>query len=228
MSRLNLALAIMLLIGGWGLSQDYTFTVSHDHDPWGECAGEMTISESGIRFDSDEEEHSFDRDWTEIQSIDRRSSAEFTILSYEDRQWLAGSDRPLNFTVVDGPGLQDQVFSLIKQNLPVPVVDRVATDDGEALYEIPARHLHTFGGCEGILRFNPGEIVFDSENREDSRRWRIDREVKGVWSAGPYDLDINVREGSGIDSGSERRFRFQLKRPIDEDFLFRLRRNILP
>ena len=228
MSRLTWTVTIMLLFGGWVFPRDFSFKMRHDHNPWGECIGEMTVSESGIKFESNEEEHSFDRDWTGIQSLDRKTAMEFTILSYEDRKWLVGRDRPLNFTVVEGIGLQDQVFSLIKQNLPVPVVDRVVADVGETLYEIPAKHLHTFGGCEGILRFSPGVIVFDSQNREDSRSWRIDREIKGVWSTGPYDLDINVREGSGVDSGSERRFRFQLKRPIDEDFLFRLRRNILP
>ena len=228
MSRLTWTVTIMLLIGGWVFPRDFSFKVRHDHNPWGECIGEMTVSESGIKFESEDEEHSFDRDWTGIQSLDRKTAMEFTILSYEDRKWLAGRDRALGFTVVEGDGLQDEVFNLILQNFPGPVVDRVVSNIDDILYEISVKHLHTFGGCEGLLQFGPEKIVFDSHNEEDSRSWRIDTEITGVWSSGAYDLDITVREGRGLDSGSDRRFRFQLKRPIDEDFMFRLRRQILP
>ena len=73
MSRLIQILVLMVLFNGWGLSQSYTFKVRHDHDPWGKCLGELTVSPSGIRFSSDEEEHSFNWNWLDIQSVDRIS-----------------------------------------------------------------------------------------------------------------------------------------------------------
>jgi hypothetical protein len=143
-------------------------------------------------------------------------------------KWLAGRDRPYEFTVFQGLGLTDEVFLLISENLKTPVVDRKVFGIKEVLYEIPAKHLHTFGGCEGILRFGREMIVFDSEDKEDSRTWRREREVAGVWSSGKYDLDIVVQEREGRDLNRERRFRFQLKEPLDEEFYFRLRREFLP
>ena len=84
------------------------------------------------------------------------------------------------------------------------------------------------GGCEGFLRFGPEMIVFESEHQEDSRSWRRDTELSGVWSSGRYNLDIVVREREGGSFSGEKRFRFQLKEPLDEDFYFRIRRDLLP
>ena len=71
-------------------------------------------------------------------------------------------------------------------------------------------------------------IVFESEDKEDSRSWRRDSELVSVWSSGKFDLDLIVREREGGDLSRERRFRFQLKEPLDEEFYFMLRRDFLP
>ncbi len=71
-------------------------------------------------------------------------------------------------------------------------------------------------------------MVFESEDEKDSRSWRLGTDVVGVWSSGKFDLDIVVREREGGDLNRERRFRFQLKEPIDGEFYFRLRREMLP
>ena len=113
-------------------------------------------------------------------------------------------------------------------HLKTPVVDRVVSPAGKIIYEVPVKHLHTFGGCEGFLRFGPEMIVFESEHQEDSRSWRRDTELSGVWSSGRYNLDIVVREREGGSFSGEKRFRFQLKEPLDEDFYFRIGRDLLP
>ena len=219
---------MMVLFSSWGISQSYSFKVRHDHDPWGKCLGEMIISPSGIEFRSGNDDHSINWDWHAIQTVDRKSTFEFTVLSYRDQKWLIGRDRPFDFTVIEGQGLTDEVFLLISGKLKIRVVDRIVSRIDEVLYEVPVKHLHTFGGCEGILRFGPEIIVFDSNDEKDSRTWRRDHEVVGVWSSGKYDLDIVVRERDSGDLGGERRFRFQLKEPLDEEFYFRLRRDFLP
>ncbi len=228
MSRFIRILIMMVLFSSWGFSQSYTFKVRHDHDPWGKCLGEMTVSPSGIEFKSDNEEHSFNWEWLDIQSVDRKSVSEFTLLSYRDQKWMIGRDRPFNFTVIEGQGLTDEVFNLISAKLKTPVVDRVPSRIEKVLYDVPVKHLHTFGGCEGILRFGTEMIVFESENKEDSRSWRRNSELVSIWSAGKFDLDIIAREREGGDLSRERRFRFQLKEPLDEEFYFRLRRELLP
>ena len=105
--------------------------MSHDHDPWGKCEGEITVSSTGIEFKSDKKEHNFDWEWPDIQSVDRKSVSEFTLLSYQDQKWMLGRDRPFDFTVIEGQGLTDEVFDLISAKLKTPVVDRIVSQVGK-------------------------------------------------------------------------------------------------
>ena len=82
------------------MSQDFSFKVYHDHNPWGKCIGEMTVSPSGKKFESVKEEHSIELGWTDIQSLERKSLSEVTILTYDDQKLLAGRDRPLSFLLL--------------------------------------------------------------------------------------------------------------------------------
>jgi len=188
----------------------------------------MTFSSAGITFRSDDGEHDFSWTWTDIQALDRKSETRFTVLSYQDQAWLAGRDRPYDFTVTGGDGLSDQVFRLIAGHLETPVVDRIPSAIDEVLYEVPVKHLHLLGGCEGILRFGREKIVYDSREPGHSRSWRKGHEIAGVWSSGRYDLDLVVRERGSGGSGRKKEYRFQLKEALDEDFYFRLQRELLP
>lgn len=207
-----------------------TFRVRHDHDPWGSCTGQITVGENGIEYRSDDkQEHSRQWTWLDIQTVDRRSPHQFTILTYQDQKWLLGQDRPWNFNAVDpgAVGLDDQLFSVIMKHLERPVVNRQAREiDPE--YEVPVKHLHTFGGCEGVLQFSRDWVVYDTDHEKDRRSWRRDTEVANVWSTGPYDLEIEVHERDGGDLLRTRRFHFQLKRPLDQEYYSQLRRAMLP
>lgn len=204
--------------------------VRHDHDPWGECEGELTITDEGISYRSEtKEEHNRDWTWLDIQTVDRQSRERFSVLTYEDQKWLLGRDRPWNFTLRDpqSEGLSDNLFSLITTRLERPVVNREARTI-EAEYEVPAKHLHTFGGCEGVLRFGPDWIVYNTDHTQDQRSWRRQVEIVNIWSTGRYDLEMEVYEAEGGDLLRTRRFRFQLKRPLDEEYYDQLRRQMLP
>lgn len=207
-----------------------TLRVRHDHDPWGSCEGDLTISASGIDYlPEDKEDHIRHWTWTDIQTVDRRSSDRFSILSYKDQKWLLGRDRPWDFTVLDpqSKGLSDQLFGLIRDNSPRPLVDRISRQI-ETEYEVPVKHLHTFGGCEGVLRFDKEWIVYETDREKDARSWRRNKEVVNVWSSGKYDLELEVYEKEREDLLRTRRFRFQLKRPLDADYYDHLRRAMLP
>lgn len=225
-----LAVVVGLWLSGSALAADRTLHVRHDHDPWGDCTGELTIDSNGIRYRSDDkEEHNRDWTWTDIQSVDRLSADRFSILTYEDQKWLLGRDRPWDFTVLDpeAGGLTDRLFEVIRQNEPRPVVDRVPRQI-QADYEVPVKHLHTFGGCEGVLEFSRDWIVYRTDHKEDARTWRRDKEVAGIWSTGPFDLELEVYEKNGEDLLRTRRYRFELKKPLDETYYNRLKRELIP
>ena len=231
-SRYRLALMVLaagILAGGGTLFAE-SLRVRHDHDPWGGCEGELTVNESGIQYLSEEEpQHNRDWTWLDIQTVDRRSLDRFTILTYQDQKWLLGRDRPWDFTLLgsNSQGLSDDLFEIIMTHLERPVVNRESRAI-DALYEIPVKHLHTFGGCEGILRFGKDWIVYSTDRVKDQRSWRRNTEIANVWSTGRYDLEIEVHEKEGEDLLRTRSFRFELKRPLNEDFYAQLRREMLP
>jgi hypothetical protein len=226
MSKYTNGFAALTLITS--LCYGQTLKVRHDHDPWGGCEGELVITDSGIDYRTQKEKHNRSWAWTDIQTVDRHSPEMFTVLTYADQKILLGRDQPFDFTIVDGEGMDDQVFSVISEHLPRPVVDRFPKQIETVEYEVPVKHLHTFGGCEGILRFGKDHISYETDHEEDARLWRRDREVSGVWSVNRYDLEVQVYERDGGDFNRTRNFRFQLKEPLNESYYAQLRRQFLP
>jgi hypothetical protein len=214
-----------ILITSHSLGQ--TLKVRHDHDPSGGCKGELTFSDSGIEYVTKKEKHRRDWAWTDMQTVDRYSPQRFTILTYADQKLLLGRDQPFDFEVIEGDGLDDATFARIAKHLPRPVVDRVPKEVAAVEYEIPVKHLHTFGGCEGILRFGKKYISYQTDHLKDARSWRRDREVAGIWSVNPFDLELQVFERDGGDFNRTRNFRFQLKEPLNQEYYDQLRRESL-
>jgi len=202
--------------------------VVHDHDPWGECHGSITVTDAGIDFESDKPEHSRHWKWIDIQSFDRFSDHRFSILTWEDQRWKLGLDRSFDFRVQESQTpLTPDLFDRIVARLKGPVTDRVAGST-EAEYSVSVKHLHTFGGCEGTLRFGRDWIVFESDDARDTRTWRRDRDIESFWSPDPYRLEIHVYEENQKEFDKTRRFRFQLKEPLDRTYYGKLRRQMPP
>lgn len=205
-----------------------TLRIRHDHDPWGSCKGELIISEKGIEYRTDKDKHNRDWSWTDIQSFDRKSPGEFSVLSYEDLRMRLGADRRFDFTILPGTDpLAEETHVFIAEHLKKPLTDRI-TREIEAEYQVPVKHLHTFGGCEGVLYFGKDWIVYETDHAEDSRTWKRDREVESVWSLNRYQLEIRVFEENQRAFDKTRRFRFQLKQPLNEEYYSQLRREFLP
>lgn len=213
-------------MSSFGLGQ--TLQVRHDHDPRGGCKGELVITDSGIRYQTEKEKHSRSWTWKDIQTVDRYSPERFTVLTYRDQKILLGRDQPYDFEVLEGQGLDDATFAVIANNLPRPVVDRVSKELDTVEYQVDVKHLHTFGGCEGILRFGKDYITYETDYKKDSRFWRRDKEVVGVWSVNRYDLELQVYERNSGDYYQTRNYRFQLKEALNEDYYTQLRREFLP
>lgn len=223
------SLSLPLLLSGL-LLEAGTLQVRHDHDPWGKCVGELEISQTGIEFKSKKEKHSRRWDWFEIQSFDRKSDQKFSILTWEDQTLLLGKDRFFDFTILpDGGTLSAEDFNLIRENLKGTVTDRLVREPFHPDYSLRVKHLHGMGGgCEGTLRFSPEWIVYETEQPGHSRTWKRDREIESVWSLHRYQLEIHAFEENQREFSKTRRFRFQLKEPLDQDYYEQMRRAFLP
>ena len=220
-----LGLILALMVAGPVRAQ--TLQVRHDHDPWGACEGELHITENGIRYDTEKEEHRRDWAWLDIQSFDRQSAEKFSVLSYEDLTWHLGLDRSFDFTILPGEaGVEQATFERIEQQLARPVTDRIPKIV-EPEYQIAVRHLHVFGGCEGTLTFGNEWVVYETDHTEDARSWRRARHIANVWSSNEFELELRVLEENRRAFDKAKRFVFQLKEPLDQDYYEALRREFL-
>jgi hypothetical protein len=186
--------------------------------PWKDVKGTLSFSEEGIRFDAAKKKYSFDLPYTGVQQFDRQDANTIRILTYKDRWQYGWADQEYTLRL-EPEALSDDLWRTLVERLPTPVVDRSGEALGAVEYRVPVKHLHRFGGCDGVLRFTREGIAFQSEDAEDSRRWRFGDEIAGVWSDGPYELEISAFEHTRAQPGDRRPFRFQLKRKLDEAYL---------
>ena len=186
---------------------------------WPDARGEIRISEEAIEFrNAKNAEKGFQWAYPDIQHFDRLSRAEFVLLSYEDAGWRKlGRDRQFRFRITSGE-LSDGLFEIIQQRLRKPVTDRVVGQISGVQYELPVKHLHSLGGCEGRLIFTPDMIYYQTDHAKDARTWQIARDIQSVWSRDAYQMELHVYENNRREFSQARIFQFALKEPLDPAF----------
>jgi len=194
-----------------------TLPVTLQKSFWPDARGEIRITQEGIGFQATNGKTSRTWAYRDIQTFDRRSKTEFVILSYEDQRWKLGRDRSYHFRVTSGE-LTDELFGQIRDRMAKPVTDRVLGEVSGAEYQLPVKHLHSLGGCEGQLIFTPEAIYYETEHAEDARAWRLTSEVESLWSGQPYELELHVYEHNRREFRRTRVFKFSLKEPLDPEF----------
>jgi hypothetical protein len=199
-----------------------TFSVIHEKTLRRNERGKIEIADKGIAYKAAKEKNSRFWKYEDIQYFDRISTKEFTILSYEDQRLLLGRDKEYHFLITDG-ALTDDIFRRIEESLGRPSTDRVVPKITGVEYEVPAKHLHTFGGCEGTLEFTKDAIYYVTPDKEDARVWRLGLDVQSVWSADPYRLEIFAYDNNRREFSRTRGYQFDLKRPLDPLFYRKLK-----
>jgi hypothetical protein len=193
-----------------------TFNVIHEKRFWRDGNGTIEITDEGIRYSSTKAEDSRSWAYHDIQYLDRISSTEFTILSYEDEARYLGRDKSYHFVITEGK-LSDAIFEKISRRINRPVTDRMPPGDASVEYRIPAKHTHTFGGCEGVLQITRDSIIYATEHKEDAREWKLGSDVQSVWSSDRYRLEIHVYENNRREFSRTRTYNFALKAPLDPE-----------
>ncbi len=194
-----------------------TFTVIHKKKAWPDGKGTVTITDEGITFEAKKKKNSREWSWLDIQYFDRISETEFVILTYHDQKRYLGRDRSYRFVITEGT-LTDELFRKISAKLGRPVTNRVVRPVAKTVFEVPVKHLHTFGGCEGVLRFTDGAIYYVTDHAKDAREWLLDRDVQSVWSADTYRFEVHAYDNNRREFSRTRIYKFDLKKPLDRSF----------
>jgi hypothetical protein len=193
-----------------------TFSVIHEKNLWWDGKGKIEINGEGIAFVADKEEESRTWKYEDIQYFDRISGKEFTILSYEDNPVLLGRDKQYHFLITEGE-LTTEIFNRIRERLKKPATNREFPNVVNARYELPVKHLHKFGGCEGILKFTEDEIFYVTDYKKDAREWRLSTDIQSVWSSDRYRLEIHVFDNNRREFSRTRVYKFDLKESLDPE-----------
>ena len=83
---------------------------------------------------------------------------------------------------------------------------RVIFSDTVIVQEIPVRHRHGIGGCQGILTIAQDKIIYRTQHEGDSRIWLL-KDLESFASNDPFHLRLSTAFET---------FNFDLKLPLQE------------
>ncbi len=211
---------LLLMAQSAGTPGGWTLDVRHEH-AFGACEGQLVVAEESVRYDTLNEDHARHWSYPEIESFEIVSPNQIRIQTYEsDGALKLWRDRAFEFRL-DDASLGGAVFAFLEERSPRPVRTRIVPDSFgsesgsgtsvagtvRTLQEVPVRHDHLFGGCQGMLNITENTIIYVTENPNDSRIWRL-ADVESFASVDDFDFRISTRNET---------FHFDLKVPLNRE-----------
>ena len=201
-------------------AQEFSYKVQQDRIK-GHRDGELIISASGVEYRAKQEKNSRVWTYTDIKLFEILSPTRVRIWTYQNRKLLLGQEESLTFKIVEGE-IDQQVSDFLRGRIARPLVTSLTREESESepLSQIPVKHLHSFSGCQGVLKVYPDRLVYEAQDGHDSRSWRW----TDIRSVGRPDVDrFEVLTFEPQPGGPKRSFNFILKEPLPDkiyDFIW--------
>lgn len=169
---LGISLMLFVLSGvAPGRAQSFEFTVRHHHT-LKDCRGTLKISGEGVEYLTVHAKDSRFWRFQEIRTLEVKSPAEISVVTYEDQRRWAGKDKVFEFTLLDRKATPElSAFLLARVKRPMELA--VLPEQGVPRFELPVKHLHTISGTTGVLKIYPDKVVYETARQGDSRYWRL-------------------------------------------------------
>jgi hypothetical protein len=183
----------------------FSFRVKHPHVV-GSCLGTLTFTPDGVRYETTEKGHSRFWRYPDVKYFEIVSTHEIYVHTFEDSGVLRfGEDRDYDFQLI-GSTIPDDLYKLLVQRSPRAVINRLAAEPGSIVQEIPVRHRHNLGGCEGTLIIGKDKVIYKTSHRDDSRVWQL-KDLQSFASIDPFHLRLSTAFET---------FNFDLKLPLEQ------------
>jgi len=192
-------------------AQEFTYKVQQDR-LIGHRDGELIISDKGVEYRGKKEKESRAWAYTDIRLFAILSPNRVRIWTYKDRKLLLGRDESLTFKIVEG-ALDRKLSDFLRDRIQRPFVTSITEEQGMVLAQIPVKHSHRSGGCEGTLKVYADRLVYESLTGHDSRSWRW-TDIRGVGRPDIYRFDVETFEPQL--GASSRSFNFVLKEQMPD------------
>jgi hypothetical protein len=200
-------------------AQEFRYRVQQDR-LIGHRDGELIISEDHVKFRAKKEDES--RIWTygEIKLFEILSPTRVRVWTYQNRKLMV-QEASLSFKIIEGR-IDQQLSDFLRKRISRPLVTSLTKDEtgSEPLAELPVKHLHRLGGCQGVLRVYGDRLIYEAAEGHDSRSWRW-TDIRAV---GRPDVDrLEVLTFEPQLAGPKRSFNFILKERLADktyDFIW--------
>jgi hypothetical protein len=202
-------------------AEEMRFQVKHDHG-LRSCRGELVFREDGVEYVTSHKKDARTWNYVDIQQLGLKSDNKISVVTYEDRKLEFGKDKIFNFELTEG-SIPPTFAGGLQTRLTKPLVSAVIPELSPARYQLPVKHQHALGGCQGSLEVGEHEVVYKTPHSSDSRIWRYEN-LSSIGSTGPFQLRLSTMERTQGEHGAEKNFIFDLKRRLDPeiyDFLWR-------
>ncbi|MEW5976189.1 MAG: hypothetical protein AB1898_10340 [Acidobacteriota bacterium] len=189
--------------------------VQHDH--WiGSCKGTLVFSEEQVEYTTSDLEDARTWSYQDIQQVGLLGPKRLSLVTYEDRKSHLGKDKIFNFDILKGE-LSTSLLAFLRSRMARPVVSSVLPSDLEDLkYEIPVKHQHALGGCQGVLRIGNEQLIYRTSHESHSRAWTY-QDISAIGSTGPFQVRVTALDRVGGEIGAERTFIFSLKERLSTE-----------
>lgn len=213
-------LVVSMLLLPMYLRGETRLAVRHDHG-LRSCRGELVFSESHVEYATTNKKDARLWKYEEIQQIGLMGRKRISLVTYEDQQWLLAKDKRFHFKLLEGE-VPESLLHFLQTKTPRPVVSAILPRQLSTKIELPAKHQHALGSCQGTLKIGEEFVAYETSHQQDARIWQY-RDLASIGSTGPFQLRVSVMERTGSEIGGEKNFIFDLKRrltPEAYDFLW--------
>ncbi len=219
MKSLLIGFGLIICAAVSAMGQSYEFLVEHRH-ALRNHTGKLIITPEQIEYRTDHKNESRVWKYNELQQITIASPSEVVLKSYEDQKRMLGMDRIYKFNLLDGRITPEISALLLAKSPRPPAVSIMPTGDDAPAFIVPVKHLHRFGGCNGVLKIFNDRIVYAAESEsDDSRYWRF-ADVRSFSQSERFRLEIFSFEESFAGSKA---YNFQLREDLPDgayDFIW--------
>jgi len=197
------------------------FQVKHEHGIKS-CRGELVFREDGMEYVTSHKKDARTWQYVDIQQLGLVGDKKVSVLTYEDRRMQFGKDKIFSFELTEGT-IPASLWNSLQARLTKPLVSAVIPELPAAKYQLPVKHQHALGGCQGTLEIGEQQVVYRTPHQSDSRIWRYE-DLSSIGSTGPFQLRLSSMERTQGEYGADKNFIFDLKTRLDPevyDFLWR-------
>ena len=211
--QLSAIAALLVLIVTTVAAQEFRYKVELDR-MIGHRDGELIITDRGVEYHAKREKES--RLWTyaDIKLVEILSPTQLRIRTYKDRKLYLGKDESVTFKIVAGQ-LNHNISKFLRGRTTRPFVTSFVDESEQtSIAEIPVKHSHRFGGCEGVLKVYADKLEYESTTGHNSRSWRW-MDIRSVGRPDIYRFEVETFEPQ--IGASSRSFNFVLKERMPDE-----------